>query len=131
MDEILAAWHDKVTAHLIAWPLSRHIAIDYAETGGAVAQYRIRVSLLDGSLLQCVERVRAGAGHLETEKYSFHWQTPDGTLICRWDNAPHHRELPGFPHHLHEGDENIVLSHAPLDVFTAMSLVETRLIQKK
>lgn len=126
---MLAAWHDTVAAHPIAWPLSRHISIDYAETGGAVAQYCIRVGLLDGSLLQCVERVRARAERLETEKYSFHWQAPDGTLICRWDNAPHHRELTGFPHHLHEGDENNVLPHAPVDVHMAMRLVEARLIR--
>jgi len=22
-------------------------------------------------------------------------------LICRWDSAPHHKEVKTFPHHLH------------------------------
>lgn len=26
-------------------------------------------------------------------------------LIMRWDNAPHHREIETFPHHVHEGAE--------------------------
>ncbi|HMF34887.1 MAG TPA: DUF6516 family protein [Candidatus Lokiarchaeia archaeon] len=34
-------------------------------------------------------------------RYSYHWQNPDGTLIIRWDNAPHHPELRSFPNHKH------------------------------
>jgi len=33
--------------------------------------------------------------------YSFHWQDTDGNLICRWDNAPFHKDVPTFPHHKH------------------------------
>lgn len=124
MDEVLSAWQDKVAAHLIAWPLSRHVHVEYAETGAGVAQCRIRITLTDGSLLQCVERVRATSGSLVTEKYSFHWQDPAGALISRWDNAPHHRELSGFPHHVHEADENQVHPHAPVNVFIITDLIE-------
>ncbi|MBU1665165.1 MAG: hypothetical protein KKG92_07165 [Gammaproteobacteria bacterium] len=126
MDEALAAWLERAVAHLITWPLSRHVATEYAETGYGVAQYRVRVALVDGSLLQCVERARNLGGLLQTEKYSFHWQAADGTLICRWDNAPHHHELPGFPHHLHVGTEANVFTHNPVTVFTLTELIENR-----
>lgn len=33
--------------------------------------------------------------------YSFHWQDKEGTLIARWDNAPHHPEIGTYPHHIH------------------------------
>ena len=36
--------------------------------------------------------------------YSFHWQRETGELIVRWDNAPHHREITTFPHHMHTGE---------------------------
>lgn len=126
MDEALAAWLERAIAHLIAWPLSRHVVTEYAETGHEVAQYRVRVTLLDGSLLQCVERARNLDGHLQTEKYSFHWQTADGTLLFRWDNAPHHHELPGFLHHLHVETETNVFTHDPVTIFDVTERVENR-----
>jgi hypothetical protein len=33
--------------------------------------------------------------------YSYHWQTEDGSLIARWDSAPHHKEVKTHPHHKH------------------------------
>jgi Family of unknown function (DUF6516) len=37
-------------------------------------------------------------------RYSFHYLDRDGGLRFRHDNAPHHSELPFFPHHLHLPD---------------------------
>ena len=87
----------------------------------------MRVILLDGSLLQCVERVLQLSDGLFTEKYSFHWQRPDGSLIRRWDNAPHHPEIASFPHHVHEGDEQHVLAHEAVDMFGVLELMEKAL----
>ena len=36
-------------------------------------------------------------------KYKYHWQTKDGKLIKRWDNAPHHKELETYPDQVHVG----------------------------
>jgi Family of unknown function (DUF6516) len=36
-------------------------------------------------------------------EYSYHWQE-DGKMIRRWDNAPHHKDLVNFPHHVHDGN---------------------------
>ncbi|MHB8574417.1 MAG: toxin-antitoxin system TumE family protein [Dehalococcoidia bacterium] len=33
--------------------------------------------------------------------YGFQYLAPDGTVRFRYDNAPHYRGLPNFPHHLH------------------------------
>jgi hypothetical protein len=37
--------------------------------------------------------------------YSYHWQTLDGKLLARWDNAPHHKDIITHPHHKHIGDK--------------------------
>ncbi len=60
--------------------------------------FKIKVFLVDGSVLFVREYMD------ETERnYSYHWQDADANLIIRWDNAPHHRDLPMFPHHKHIG----------------------------
>jgi len=47
---------------------------------------------------------------LEIQKYRYHLQDSEDTLIARWDNAPHHRELEGFPNHVHTSDGSICVS---------------------
>ena len=93
MDDTLEQWLYRVEAYLLAWSHSRQVTLDYAETAHGVAQYRCRVLLMDNTLLQCVERARAEPEGLQIERYSFHWQHADGSLIRRWDNAPHHRDI--------------------------------------
>ncbi len=44
------------------------------------------------------------------QKYSYHCQKSDGELIVRWDNKPHWKEMPTYPHHKHEGAQ-VVPSH--------------------
>lgn len=60
---------------------------------------KANATLKDGSIL-FVNEAKIGENIRITGK--------EMILIRRWDNAPHHRELPNFPHHLH--DENDVLS---------------------
>lgn len=61
--------------------------------------YKLTVIFTDDSVLFVREYVD------ENERnYSFHWQTTDNQLIMRWDNAPHHRHIPTYPHHKHTSD---------------------------
>jgi len=39
---------------------------------------------------------------LQRPKYRYHLHSADGELVTRWDNAPHHPELQGFPDHRHD-----------------------------
>ena len=65
----------------------------------SVQLLRVRVEIIDGSLLHVRE-----AFFPHASKYSYHWQTRTGELLLRWDNAPHHPEIPTHPHHKHEGE---------------------------
>ncbi len=67
---------------------------------------KIVVQFNDNSILYIREYVD------ENERsYSYHWQTEEGKMIIRWDNAPHHKNILTYPHHKHIG-ENILPSYA-------------------
>ena len=66
---------------------------------GKLLRLRAEVNLIDGSKLYIRDTV------IEAKrKYAYHWQSKDGKLIIRWDNAPDW-EVETFPHHKHFGDE--------------------------
>jgi hypothetical protein len=56
---------------------------------------KIKAVLIDNSLLHVREFTSK-----DERIYSYHWQDKNGELICRWDNAPHHK-VETFPHHKH------------------------------
>jgi Family of unknown function (DUF6516) len=87
-----------------------------------IAIYRYRIYLSDGSLLELTERLVEERGNLSRSKYRFHWQTREGLLKKRWDNAKHHSEIDTFPHHLHDGDEDNVVPHEEPNGFEILSM---------
>lgn len=95
------------------------------EAQGKVGLFRYRLVLIDGSLLEVFERFEVVKGQAQVTKYSFHWQGSDGQLIKRWDNAAHYPEIQTHPSHLHEGDEENVLPHAPVTVEDILRLIST------
>ncbi len=76
-----------------------------------VLHYRYRVLLSDGGLVEMSERLVEMRGMVTTTKYRHHWQDGKGYLLKRWDNAPHHPSVETFPNHLHDGAEEMVVSH--------------------
>jgi len=70
---------------------------------------RFALELRDGTELHIFEYVDSGLNKID---YSYHWQNKEKKLIKRWDNAPHHKEIETFPHHLHNG-EDIISSAEP------------------
>ena len=77
---------------------------------------RARLTLSNGDQLEFSEYVRVAEGQIEVLTYSFHWADSDGRLIKRWDNVPHFAQLPGAPHHVHEGQEGNVLPGAEISI---------------
>lgn len=78
--------------------------------GPSIGFIRGDVRFADGSFLHLREL-------LDTQKvaprlmYAYHYQQADGAFVFRYDNARHYFELPTFPHHKHEGDEEHVIAH--------------------
>jgi hypothetical protein len=76
-------------------------------------------TLKDGSLLHVSEAEGA-----DWREYSYHWQKNE-KLIRRWDNAPHHKDLPNFPHHVHESSD--VISGDDLNLGDVLAYIEMKI----
>jgi hypothetical protein len=76
----------------------------HVEPVSAIAAYiEDRLIFYDGSFLEIEEVLQLSDRGIEKVRYSYHYQKDD-RLIFRYDNAPHHPELPTFPHHKHIDD---------------------------
>lgn len=75
--------------------IQNHTILDYKSSSES-KYLKAKLELSNGEFLFFKEYISTNE-HL----YSYHWQKPDGTLIIRWDNSPHHEDLKTFPHHKH------------------------------
>jgi hypothetical protein len=57
---------------------------------------------MNGSILYFFEFVEVLNNIPVLVKYKYQWQSSEGELLKRWDNAPHHKELETFPDHVHD-----------------------------
>jgi hypothetical protein len=86
-----------------------------------IVLYRYKLLLEDNSIIELTERLIEQNNQLNRTKYSYHWQTQNGELIKRWDNAPHHPEIETTPHHLHT--KKGVLPHNEIDGLEALKRI--------
>jgi len=72
-----------------------------------------RIRFWDSSLLEFVEVLEVKGFVLGKAEYAYHYQDRDNQLIFRYDNAPHHPNVPNFPHHKHvnNGIESAIPPH--------------------
>jgi hypothetical protein len=73
--------------------------------------YKAKLTFIDGSNLRISEKVVYG----NLDKYSYYWLDGRNQLIIGWDNAPHHKELPNFPHHKHTYGRTLASYEVGLD----------------
>jgi hypothetical protein len=57
--------------------------------------------IVEDKTLEILEVIIISDQKLLRKKYKYHFQDYDNSLIFRYDNAPHHKELETFPHHKH------------------------------
>ena len=106
-----------LTPEITRWEIIRE------EAQGDVGLFRYRLTWSDGSLLEMFELFAVEDQTICVQKYSFHWQTQNGSLIKRWDNAAHHPEVKTHPHHIHDGVELNVLPCQPVDAEAIITLI--------
>ncbi len=58
---------------------------------------KISVALINGTVIFLREIIIQNV----LLDYAYHWQNADGSLIIRWDNAPHYPAISTYPHHKH------------------------------
>lgn len=76
--------------------------IDFKEFSSEEGMVTGRLLFLGGYTLNFMEYILIGQ---QRPKYRFNLSDSKGKLIYRYDNAPHHKEIPTFPHHKHLGTQ--------------------------
>jgi len=82
------------------------------EDRGEVWFLRVNVYFIDNSLLHFRE-LFVGQENPFKKTYTYHYQREDGTLVFRYDNAPHFPHLPTAPNHKHIGETDVVAADVP------------------
>jgi hypothetical protein len=96
--------------------------LDHSAMAGRTSEIFMRLRFWDGSLLQVEEALVARTFAIVKVRYTYHYQQADGTLVFRYDNAPHYPDLPGFPEHKHEGER--VLPAPPPDLSQVLKEID-------
>ncbi len=76
---------------------------------------RIRLRFPDKALLEISEAIVIVAGEPQWIAYRYHYQGPLAEVVFRYDNAPHHPEIPTHPGHKHSGDQVLGSPHPSID----------------
>ncbi|MBX3050321.1 MAG: hypothetical protein KF753_02535 [Caldilineaceae bacterium] len=103
--------------------------VDFDKRSPDTGFLRGQVYFLDGSVLHFREFI-AAEQEIERYKYAYHYQSPDGSLIFRYDRTPHFPLLDNFPHHKHIGEgQNVIPADGP-DLFEVLEEIRQILIAK-
>jgi hypothetical protein len=94
MTTTVSAYLDDVDGAFLLSPVVRSVQVREREERLQEGFIRLRATLSNGDLLEAFEFVVATSNALQTRTYRIHWQHGDGQLKRRWDNAPHHKEVP-------------------------------------
>lgn len=115
MRELIAYFQDVVRILSRADPEAQVVeAPDIDERDNQLGRLSFSVRYRDGSRLVVRLWADCSGDHVRWPSYSFQYLDSRDRLRFRYDDAPHHPELPNFPHHLHAGsDERNVFPHGP------------------
>ncbi len=89
------------------------LTFSYEEITQLEGLIRGTLVFLDGSKLDFLEYVVIEKDSIHRLRYRYNYVDPEGNLIFRYDNAPHHQGISTFPHHKHVGNDKILPSSAP------------------
>jgi hypothetical protein len=117
LDRLYATIHSRQEIEIEEFEISGQFAM-----AGRTSELFIRLRFWDDSLLQVEEALVVKAFAIVKVRYIYHYQHAGGTLIFRYDNAPHYPDLPGFPEHKHEG--NYVLPASSPDLSQVLKEVD-------
>ena len=82
--------------------------------GQNAARMAASVEYEDGSRLAVRLVVNTSSDYPDWNRYSFQYMSEKAETVFRYDDSDHHPELPNFPHHKHEGADEMVLGvHRP------------------
>ena len=102
MSSPIQARLNNLKALVLSHPVVRHVHIRREEVIAARGYLRLRLVLQSQDVVEMFVYLVDTGGTVHLQDYSLHCQHRDGTLVQRWDTAPHHPELANFPSHTHK-----------------------------
>ena len=79
---------------------------------------------MNSSILEIAIFVTEFGNTLSIDKYRLHYMDNHGQMLFRYDNAPHHHELPTCPHHKHTPEKIIQTTMPSLkDILNEISAI--------
>jgi hypothetical protein len=124
MNLLIEQHFEQVEIVLLQSPIVLSYRIIRREVALGDGKLRIKATLRNGDVLELFEYVIESGGLICFGKYSFHWQDIHGNLKQRWDNALHHPELPGAPHHIHRAGDIVDELRAIPDIFSVIAQIQ-------
>ncbi len=124
MNPVIEQHFDDVEIRLISSPVIASYRILRREVAPGDGKLRLKAVSTGGEVIELFEYVTELRGKIVLSKYSFHWQDNQGNLKFRWDNAPHHPELPEAPHHFHSADNMVQGLTTIPTIFSVLDQIE-------
>jgi len=91
------------------------------------AYFRVRCVLTNDDILESATYLEIRGEELVLVDYRHQWMTRDHALRVRWDATPHYPNLPGAPHHVHDGSEENVQPGHPMHLADVLDAIAERL----
>jgi hypothetical protein len=107
---------------LASLPYVENPQLNLEKRADMVGFIRGDIEFKDGSLLHYRELVDL-RDPMRLIMYAYHYQTPSGDLVFRYDNTAHHMQVETFPHHKHIRTGEIMASQA-LDLEKVLREIE-------
>jgi len=119
------AYLEAIKLRLIASPIIAEYHIVKERATRTDGYLRVKATLVSGDFLELVEAFERGPSEMIVVDYRHQWMdTAQSRLRRRWDGAPHHAELPGFPHHVHIEAGDSVVPGEPMSILAVLDELE-------
>lgn len=103
--------------------LSSNIQKHFGPNGKTV-YVKGQIIFMNSSILEIAIFVTEFGNTLSIDKYRLHYMDNHGQMLFRYDNAPHHHELPTCPHHKHTPEKIIQTTMPSLkDILNEISAI--------
>ncbi len=119
------AYLDAIKLKLTISPIIKEADVVQERSLGDRGFFRARLRLVNADFVEVAEFFVIDQGQVQTVEYRYQWMDPSKKhLRRRWDNAVHYPELPGFPHHVHIGDEKRVEPGSLMGIVDLIDVLE-------
>lgn len=122
----IAEYLDTIKLKLITSPIIAEYYIVKERTTATDGYIRIRATLPNGDFLELTESFIRTTSQIVVVDYRYQWMdSTKAQLRQRWDNTPHHPEIPNFPHHVHLRSNDHVVAGQQIDICQLLDALET------